>query len=109
MTEQPAELPEAAYEMVASRRGLIMSFGKLTEHEGRVNELPLRPENFRPMVGTYSQIAAEAGRRNAAQERSGFLDYLYFPEPKGQTLDTEDERIAVDEALKAYENKGAAK
>lgn len=103
MTESPAGRPNDAHELTATRRGLIKAFGKMVEHEGRLEDLPLRPENFRPMLGTYSQVAAEAVRRNAAQTRSGFLDYLYAPEPIGKPQETEAERLAIDEKLKALE------
>jgi hypothetical protein len=96
--------PEAAYEMTAARRGLIMNMGKLTEHEGRFNELPERPENFRPMIGSYTAISAEANRRNFAQERSGFMDYLYAPEP---VSDKPFDKAALDAAIKSIETRGA--
>jgi len=99
MTEKPADLPNDGYELVATRRGLIKTFGKMVEHEGRLNDLPLRPDGFRPMIGTYAAISAEATRRNAIQTRGGFLDYLYAPEPRFAYMETEEERVAVDELL----------
>lgn len=104
MTEALAERPEAVYEMTAARRGAIMNSGKLTEHEGRYNELPEKPESFRPMIGNYAQIAAEASRRNEAQVRSGFLDYLYAPEPIGAA---QSDKAAIDEAIRGIETRGA--
>lgn len=106
MTEQPGNLPENkehAYELTASRRGLIKDMGRFVEHEGRLNDLPLRPVNFRPMYGTYAQVSAEAVRRNAAQQRSNFIDYLYAPEPRYGARETEAERLAVDERLAALD------
>ena len=99
MTEQPADLTDNGYELTATRRGLIKTFGRMVEHEGRLNDLPMRPDNFRPMIGTYAQISAEAVRRNAIQTRGGFLDYLYAPEPRFASMETENERVAVDELL----------
>lgn len=104
MTEAPAERPEAVYEMTAARRGAIMNNGKLTHHEGRFNELPEKPENFRPMIGTYAAVAAAASRRNEAQIRSGFLDYLYAPELEGSSA---SDKAAIDEAIRDIENRGA--
>ena len=106
MTESPAEKPEAVYEMTAARRGLIMNKGKLTEHEGRYNELPEVPVTFRPMVGSYAAISAEAVRRNEAQVRSGFMDYLYAPELQG-AKPAEVSQAEVDEAIKLIETRGA--
>jgi hypothetical protein len=107
MTETPAERPEAVYEMTAARRGLIMNKGKLTEHEGRYNELPEVPVTFRPMVGSYAAISAEACRRNEAQVRSGFMDYLYSPELQSDKPKAEVDQAEVDEAIKLIENRGA--
>lgn len=77
MAEKPL-----VFEMTASPRGAIMNRGVLEEHPGRLAELPKVPPHFRPMVGTYAALAAEASRRNEAQIRSGFLDYVYAPDVK---------------------------
>ena len=69
------------YELTASPRGLTESMGKLVEDVDRLNSLPVKPENFRALVGSYQRVSNEAIRRNGAQMRSGFLDYLYAPEP----------------------------
>lgn len=71
----------AQYELTASKKGCVEVNGKLEVHEGRLTDLPDRPAELRPMVGTYVRISTEAVRRNKMQERSGFLDYLYAPEP----------------------------
>jgi hypothetical protein len=107
MTETPAERPEAVYEMTAARRGLIMSMGRLTEHEGRYNELPVSPAEFRPMVGSYAAVSAEACRRNEAQVRSGFMDYLYSPELQSDKPKAEVDQAAIDAAIKSIETRGA--
>ena len=72
---------EPMYELTASRRGLIEVHGKLIENADRIESLPKKPADFRPLIGTYYRVSTEAVRRNDAQMRSGFLDYLYAPEP----------------------------
>jgi hypothetical protein len=91
--ETPATEPEAPeltvpeYELTAGRRGLIMTFGRLEEHEGRLNDLPEQPDNFGAFYvrGTYAHVAKAANRLNEAQIRSGYLDYIYNPEPRKLT------------------------
>ncbi|QAY16188.1 hypothetical protein SEA_SONALI_76 [Arthrobacter phage Sonali] len=87
--EAPSEAPSPAldlrklgFELVASRRGLTMVYGKLTENKDRLADLPEKPHNFRPMIGTYAAVSAEANRRNEIQIRHNHLDYLYAPEPR---------------------------
>lgn len=69
------------YELTASPRALTEARGKLIENAERLSKLPATPTNFRPLIGSYYRVANEATRRNAAQMQSGFLDYLYAPEP----------------------------
>lgn len=52
----------------------------------RARRLAARPHGFQPLRGSYKEVAAEATRLNAVQQRAGFLDYLYFPEPVGSSL-----------------------
>lgn len=80
-----AELPKAdsQYHLVADKRALVKRGGELTFHEGRFNDLPDRPKNFKPIRGTYAQVSEAANRLNAVQENSGFLDYVYSPDPSG--------------------------
>lgn len=72
---------EAVYEMTVSPRALTEVKGKLIEDAERLKGLAAKPDSFRPIVGTYQRVSNEAIRRNEAQIRSGFLDYLYAPEP----------------------------
>jgi hypothetical protein len=69
------------YEMTVSKRALNEVNGKLVEDVERLNGLPDKPEQFRPITGSYHRVSMEAVRRNQAQLRSGFLDYIYAPEP----------------------------
>jgi hypothetical protein len=71
-----------AFELTASPRGAIMNRGVLEEHPLRLAQLPKQPPHFRPMTGSYAAISAEAVRRNEAQIRSGFLDYVFAPDVK---------------------------
>lgn len=72
---------QAIYELTASPRALTEVRGKLVEDVARLSTLPASPANFRALIGSYYRVANEATRRNAAQMQSGFLDYLYAPEP----------------------------
>ena len=72
---------EPMYELTASKRALTEVRGKLVENAARFEALPKVPADFRPLVGAYRRVSDEAVRRNSVQERSGFLDYLYAPEP----------------------------
>lgn len=71
----------AQYELTASRKGCVEVNGKLEVHQGRLADLPERPAELRPLVGTYKRVSEEAVRRNKLQMQAGFLDYLYAPEP----------------------------
>ena len=53
---------------------------KLTRDSERDARIPAEPTWFKPLRGFHRQVADEAKRLNTAQERSGFLDYFYFPE-----------------------------
>ncbi len=54
--------------------------GKMKANPGRYAELPDVPPQYESTVGDYSAVAKVAVRLNDAQLRSGFLDYLFFPE-----------------------------
>lgn len=69
------------YELTVSKRALNEVGGKLVEDVQRLATLPDQPPTFRPLIGSYQRVANEATRRNAVQMTSGFLDYLYAPEP----------------------------
>lgn len=71
----------AQYELTAARKGCVEVNEKLIVDESRKAQLPERPAEMRPLVGTYKRVADEAVRRNNFQIQSGFLDYLYAPEP----------------------------
>lgn len=43
-------------------------------------DLPERPEDFQPMVGTYRDVSERAVFLNEVQMRSGFLYYLFWAE-----------------------------
>lgn len=73
--------PEHVYEMTVTKRALNEVKGKLVEDAERLTALPDKPENFRPLIGSYQRVSNEAIRRNQLQIQSGFLDYLYAPEP----------------------------
>lgn len=73
--------PEHTYEMTVTPRALTEVKGKLVEDPERLAALPAQPENFRGLIGSYQRVSNEATRRNEVQMKSGFLDYLYAPEP----------------------------
>jgi hypothetical protein len=56
---------------------------KLVRIPERDAEVPEHPAWFKPLRGFHGQVHDEAKRLNRVQERSGFLDYFYFPEVAG--------------------------
>ena len=60
---------------------------KMQRDEERYNKLPDVPAQFTGARGGYKYVANRAVTLNESQLRSGFLDYLFFPEvstaPKG--------------------------
>ncbi len=74
-------ITEHTYEMTVTPRALTEVKGKFVEDVERLKGLPAQPEFFRGLVGSYQRISNEAIRRNEVQMKSGFLDYLYAPEP----------------------------
>jgi hypothetical protein len=49
--------------------------------EERKAKLAAIPSMFEETKGSYSDVSRVAVRLNEAQIRSGFIDYLFFPEP----------------------------
>lgn len=76
------------YELTVSKRALNEVGGKLIEDVDRLGVLPDQPPTFRALTGSYQRVSNEATRRNAVQMTSGFLDYLYAPEPVKVTAAT---------------------
>jgi hypothetical protein len=69
------------FELIATKKGCEKDHrGKLVTNDDKLAELPDQPD-FERMRGSYSKISAEAIRLNEIQLRSGFLWYLYAPEP----------------------------
>lgn len=60
--------------------GMFSRAGKMVADEGRLSRIPKVPVAFRRFEGSYAEVSAEAVRRNNFQEKSGFLDYLYYAE-----------------------------
>jgi hypothetical protein len=54
--------------------------GKLTRNSDRDSVLRDEPPDFHRTQGSYKTVSDIANRLNDVQFRSGFLDYLYFPE-----------------------------
>lgn len=75
-----SDFAEPLYELTTSKRGLTEVRGMLIENVERLESLPKVPPEFRPLIGSYKRVSAEAVRRNEVQVRSGFLDYIYHPE-----------------------------
>lgn len=74
-------IPE--YELVAARKGYKFhrNASGFVAVPGRAEFLPATPKGFVPTKGTYYDVSKKAVALNEAQLRSGFLDYLYAPEP----------------------------
>lgn len=75
------EVKEAQYELAVSKKFVILNGNTFERDDRRWEANGEFPENFRRMVGNYKQVADEAIRRNEFQIKSGFIDYLYHPEP----------------------------
>lgn len=68
---------------------------KMTRDEVRYAKLPGVPPQFAVTTGGYKHVAKTAANLNEIQLRSGFLDYLFFPEvttaPRGtEKLERDD-------------------
>ena len=55
--------------------------GKMVRDTAKDAELPDTPPQFHACFGSYQHVSREAVRLNEVQLRSGFLHYLFFPEP----------------------------
>ncbi|MDF2506355.1 MAG: hypothetical protein K0Q52_214 [Microbacterium sp.] len=73
--------PVLQHRLAVSRRALRVAHGQYIFEPARAEHLPEVPPSFKPETGTYREVASAASKLNAAQERSSFLDYLYWPEP----------------------------
>ena len=72
------------YRLVAERRGAVArnsSNGGLKRDADRYARLTEMPPGFVPYIASYGEVAARATALNETQLRSGFLDYLYSPDP----------------------------
>lgn len=68
---------------------------KMTRDEDRYTKLPDVPPQYSASKGGYKHVSRLAATLNETQLRSGFLDYLFFPEvttaPKGtEALEGDD-------------------
>jgi hypothetical protein len=74
------DAPALTFELCYRREAYHLVKGKMTRLESRDDALPTRPAWFQPMRGTYQSVSATACRANEAQLKSGYLDFLFFPE-----------------------------
>lgn len=79
MTDEKQD--EAIYELHTSKKAVISVQGRYEKDEGRWDRIPETPVDFHNVVGNYAKVSKEATRRNEFQIKSGFIDYLYHPEP----------------------------
>lgn len=70
-----------------SRKGLIRKGKDWVTDQERRKALPAKPV-YVPVRGPYGEVARVAYQANALQERAGFIDFLFAPEP----LTIEDEK-----------------
>lgn len=97
------------FELRYRRRGLDYNkhAPKFADDEFAVNaerlaKLPDEPPGFRPLEGDFPTVNDEATRLNAAQLRSGLLDYFFFAEIPGEFDTTHCDgckRLAIKEAM----------
>jgi len=76
------------FELRYRKEAQIGTRNKAVRDSDRYNALSDTPAQFNAVKGGYPIVAAAAARLNEAQIRSGFLDYLFFPEvitaPRGE-------------------------
>lgn len=84
------------FELRYRKEGRAKNGGKMLRDKDRYAKLPDIPAQYAVAKGGYKYVAARATTLNDSQLRSGFLDYLFFPEvttaPKGA------ERLEADDA-----------
>lgn len=72
--------PPLTFDLRYRKEARSKGAGKMKANPERYAELPDVPPQYAPTVGDYGVVAKVATRLNEAQLRSGFLDYLFFPE-----------------------------
>lgn len=78
-------MTENRFELRYRKEPLRMVRGQWVPDAEAADQLPDRPPQFEPMVGTYRDVSRRAVYLNEAQTRSGFRHYLFFPEAHGGT------------------------
>lgn len=77
---------ELTWVLVASKRAVdIKGDGTYVRNKERFGELADTPPGLPSIENSYGVISAYACKMNQSQIRSGFLDYLYYPDIKGST------------------------
>ena len=76
----PEPLRALTFRMAYRKEGQVQRAGKMRLDEERFASLPDVPPQLNDVSGAYSTVSAESVKLNDAQLRSGFLDYLFFPE-----------------------------
>lgn len=72
--------PTVTFELRYRKEARSKVGGKMKPNPERYAELPDVPPQYSATMGNYTKVATVASRLNEAQLRSGFLDYLFFPE-----------------------------
>ncbi len=73
-------MPALTFRLAFRKEPHAMRAGKMRRVVERDAELPDTPPQHNDVTGPYGVVAAEAVKLNDAQLRSGFLDYLFWPE-----------------------------
>lgn len=71
---------ELTFELHVRRECYNRVRGKLIRDSERDQRIPHEPPYFRRTRGTYKAVSDEANRLNEMQRKSGYLDYMFFPE-----------------------------
>lgn len=78
------------FELRYRKEGRVKVRGKMTRDPDRFASLPDRPAQFDALVGSYKKVSDQAKRLNDVQTRSGFMDYLFFPEVDTAPVGSDD-------------------
>ena len=68
-------------DLAYSRKALVRQGAGWVVDQERKKSLPLAPASFVSVRGPYGQIAKHATKLNELQQKSGFWDFIFHPEP----------------------------
>lgn len=81
VTETPTPPKPLMFELCYRREAYRVERGHYIRTPEKDKDLPDRPVGFRPLTGSFTDVANRADQLNDLQTRSGFLFYFYWAEP----------------------------